>query len=120
MAKPEKKKILAIDIKRSTVVTGLAGGSRDAFEGDVLSVGTDVSEADAGFLIACKKAVSCAPGLKAERAKGGKLTANELIQKIEDVETRDEWTALTLPGEERKTVLAAITARESAFDLDGE
>ncbi|MCF6178910.1 MAG: hypothetical protein L3J63_05900 [Geopsychrobacter sp.] len=69
MAKADKKKIFAIDIKRSTVVTGLAGGSRDAFEGEVLIVGQEVSEADAGFLIACKKAESCPVALKSKREK---------------------------------------------------
>lgn len=65
----KKKAILAVDIKQATTVGSPLGGSTDAVEGDVVIVGTEISEEDAGFLCAAGIGVPCAPTLQAQRVK---------------------------------------------------
>lgn len=73
------EKIEAVDIKKASVIGLPEGGSKDVFPGAVLLVGKgrDISEDDARFLIAGKRAAACEPELKAERAKEAKRLKDE-------------------------------------------
>lgn len=68
-AEDRKKKIVAVDIVTATTIGSPLGGSTDAKAGDVVIVGNDITEDDAGFLVASGIALSCAPALKVEREK---------------------------------------------------
>lgn len=76
------EKIEAIDIKKASVVGLAEGGSKDVFPGAVLLVGKgrDISEDDARFLVAGKRAEACDPGLKADRAKEAKRLKDEAVK----------------------------------------
>ena len=68
-ADEKKKKIQAVDINRATTVGSPLGGSTDVRPGDVVVVGSEISEEDAGFLVASGLAESCDPALKVKREK---------------------------------------------------